>query len=329
MDSYLPSGVLEEFVSAYLDADFPEPSGGRSPETRLELAPHRNAKSMYEYRIEGHRIIAKVYDDVQDGVSAFEIWHALWSNGFGPGSIHRVPEPVAYLPGRQTLLIEPAAGTCLLPLVSRDPVACREGMGHAARWLADLHTSPVRVGQPDNSARILYRLARKLTRAVSRSPDLADSISSLISELGRRGDAFASGAPQQVVQTHGRYHCGHVFVGQDTVTVIDLDRAAPADLAKDVAEFLCRFRIEAWKDSVKRRFGEELGAVGTQVFVDEYHHASTRPLPGLLYYWSATLLGLLLDNTLKIHLDERIRSARQVQYEAEFAALPKLVADLG
>jgi aminoglycoside phosphotransferase (APT) family kinase protein len=172
-------------------------------------------------------------------------------------------------------------------------------------------------------------LARKLVRTAASCPELEQTIVKVVSELERRGEAYMSAGSQPLVQTHGRYHCGHVFVTPGAVTVIDVDRSAPADPAKDVAEFLCRFRIGASKKAIKRRLVDDLGAVGPRIFVEEYERAGTPRLPGLLFYWSATLLGLLADTAQKRHLDDDIRNARLAYYDSEFAELPELVANLG
>lgn len=329
MNSYLPSGVLESFVTEILRSEpnsFPD---GRGTISRDVMAAHRNAKSVYAYRYNGRRIIAKVYDDVQDGDSAYQVWRTIWTNGFGGDSMHRVPEPLIYLQERRTFLMEPASGTCPMPLVLREPGACREGMGHAARWLAALHSSPAPVGAPDNSARILYRLARKLVRTASHYPELEQTVTGLIAELGQRSDRFAADESPPRVQIHGRYHSGHVFVAPDAVTVIDMDRAAPSDPAKDVAEFLCRFRIEARKEAVKRRLDGDLGAVGARTFVDEYQQRARALRPSsLLYFWSATLVGIMVDTVHKQHLHDDIRKARMDFYESEFRELPQLVSEL-
>lgn len=234
---------------------------------------------------------------------------ALWNGGFGPESLHRVPEPLRYLPARRVLLMEAAPGECLLSLVSGSPEISADGMRGAARWLADLHTSPVRVGSPDNDARILYSVTRRFVRAAARHPYLEARLIALVSELERRGDAFAGSGPAAVVQTHGRYHCGHVFAGADTVTVIDLDRAAPGNPAKDVADFLTRFRIEAAKDAIKKGRGDDVASLGARTFLEEYERHRPLARPALLYYWSATLLTMMLRDVLKQHLDEEAWNA--------------------
>lgn len=328
MVSYLPDGMLDSFVAEYLRCDAYMASDDPGPFIRDELSPHRNTKTVFAHRYRNHGIIAKVYDEVDAGESAFAVSLALCMQGFGPDTHHRTPEPLAYLPEHRAFLMEPAAGICLLPLALRDPVACEEGMWHAARWLAHLHAAPVRVGPEDYPVRILYRLARKVVRAVAHLPDLVSRVTKLLIELSRRGDAYAALGPQPLVQTHGRYHCGHVFVTSDAVTVIDLDRAAIGDPAKDVGEFLCRFRIEASKEAAKRRLSQDLGSFGSRIFAEEYGGAVPLPHSGLLYYWSATLLGLLLDSTLKQHLGDDVRRARLVAHETGFALLPELVAEL-
>jgi len=80
---------------------------------------------------------------------------------------------------------------------------------------------------------------------------------------------------------------------------------------------------------VKRKLTDDLGTLGCRIFVDEYARASGLRLSGLLYYWSATLIGLLLDIAVKRHLPDDVRHARLTSYASEFAELPERVADLG
>lgn len=202
-------------------------------------------------------------------------------------------------------------------------------MRDAAGWLAELHTSPLRVGPPDDATRVLYSLARRAMGAVERHPQLAAPTVELVSELERRGNALAGRAPTAMVQTHGRYHCDHVFATAETATVVDLARAAPADPAKDVAEFLTRFRIEALKKAMKKGHGDDIADLGMRVFLEEYQRLNPQPLFGLLFYWSATLLVMMLHDVLKPHLDEEAGKARLALFAREFHQLPDVVTDLG
>lgn len=320
MQSYLPDGVLEEFVAQLDELD---------EEARCDVVTHRRVKNVWGYSVGGHRIVAKVYDDGDEGRDAFRIWRTLWTAGFGPGSVHRVPEPLTYLADRGVLLMEPAPGDCLLSLVFGAPQACADGMRAAASWLADLHTSTVRVGPSDNAARVLYSLTRRVARAVAQHPQLESTMFELVSELERRGDAFSKRGPSTVVQTHGRYHCEHVFVAAGAVTVVDVDRAAPGDPAKDVAELLTRFRIEALKLATKKGRRDDVAAPGTRAFVEHYQRHSPQELFGLLYYWSATLLTMMLRDVLKPHLDEAAWNRRLALFEHEFGELPGVVSELG
>jgi aminoglycoside phosphotransferase (APT) family kinase protein len=93
-------------------------------------------------------------------------------------------------------------------------------------------------------------------------------------------DALARDAVEgRAVQCHGQYRPIHVFVDGDgpsaaaraeRVTVIDLDRSAPGDPARDVAEFLHRLRTSAYSTTGSVAAAEEPG----RAFLDAYREAA-------------------------------------------------------
>jgi aminoglycoside phosphotransferase (APT) family kinase protein len=116
-------------------------------------------------------------------------------------------------------------------------------------------------------------------------------------------------------QTHGRYHARHVFVAPDAVTVIDLDRVALADPAKDLGEFLHRLRAQ----SRRARLGDEAANRAAHAFLEGYA-THTHAIPhGLVYYWSYSILSTLL-RLLEL---KRSKWERRLEfYQAEFEAVP-------
>jgi aminoglycoside phosphotransferase (APT) family kinase protein len=146
--------------------------------------------------------------------------------------------------------------------------------------------------------------------------------------LARLMDELAGRLPPQpateLVQTHGRYHLQHVYVTPERVTVIDLDRAAVADPAKDVGEFLHRLRADAMRRGVE----QEATDGATAAFVAAYVRAGGRPLVALQFYWSYSILFTLVARIGREDPDEKVR--REVEFFAdEFEAVPERVAAFG
>ena len=87
-----------------------------------------------------------------------------------------------------------------------------------------------------------------------------------------------------LVQSHGQYRPIHVFIGDATVTVIDLDRSRPCDPARDTAEFLHRLRMTTfWHTG-----SVEPADAPTQAFLAAYSStiADSACLANLQFHWA-------------------------------------------
>jgi aminoglycoside phosphotransferase (APT) family kinase protein len=230
-------------------------------------------------------LFGKTYSDGLGGHS-HRVLKALWEDGFGPASRHRVPEPIAFWPERNFLVMRAAGGGPLSALMSGDPVRWLEGVRGAARWLAALHRSPVRVGEPEPEWDSLkaFRLTVRLLKAAAARPREGAILRERLQVVKDRLKRLPAGRP--VVQTHGRYHHDHVFIGPEAVAVIDLDRSRPADPAKDAAEFVRVLRWTAFKSGLAASRAE----AATAAFLDEYLSRVPEAHAGLPYYWSSYLL---------------------------------------
>jgi aminoglycoside phosphotransferase (APT) family kinase protein len=92
------------------------------------------------------------------------------------------------------------------------------------------------------------------------------------------------------VQTHGRYHHDHVFIGPETTAVIDLDRCRPADPSKDVAEFIRVLRSHAFRLG----YSSERALEAVRAFLSEYLAQVPETAATLSCYLSAfSLLSFL------------------------------------
>jgi aminoglycoside phosphotransferase (APT) family kinase protein len=283
---------------------------------------HEHRHGIVEYRFDGvRRVFAKPVEDADEARATFEIQRALWQHGFGEGSRYAVAEPIAYLAEQGILLVGAAAGEPLREVWTRDPRASEDGVREAARWLAALHSSPLRLGPADEPANRAFHLAQRIALSAARRPPFGSTLAKLADEVARRLPAGTATPP---VQTHGRYHMQHVHVAPDRVTVIDLDRAAVADPAKDVGEFLHRLRADAMRRNVDRDAAER----ATAGFVEEYADAGGARLAALEFFWSYSILFTLVARVGRDDPDEKVR--REVEFFAgEFEAVPERIAAFG
>lgn len=267
--------------------------------------------------VEGQPLVVKLYPDRKDGAASYRILKTLWLQGFGPDSPYRVPEPLWWSASCGAIVMRYAPGKRLADHVPGE-IGRLEALLAAARWLARLHATSLRVGPGDERSCAAERLSRRMSKAVERRPQLGNVLRPRMEELARR-------APREELarcQTHGRFHAGHVFVDRDVVTVIDLDRAAPAPPAKDVAEFIHRTRAEAFK----RGWASHVAEDATRAFLEEYLRSSSVPLDGLAYFWSESLLATLLHAVRKRHLEADVWRDRIAFYVGEFDRVPERVA---
>jgi aminoglycoside phosphotransferase (APT) family kinase protein len=161
--------------------------------------------------------------------------------------------------------------------------------------LASLHRSPIRIGSPETDWGSLkvFRLTSRVIKAAAARPNDLDLMLDLLDAVEDRVMHLRDDRP--TVQTHGRYHHDHVYVGPASVVTIDLDWCRPSDPAKDVAEFLHNLRLEAFK----KRFDADRTEAATRAFLDEYLERVPETAETLGCYWGASvfhnLLGTLND----------------------------------
>ena len=90
-------------------------------------------------------MFAKLYRD-DSGKHAYQVLSALWSDGFGTTSRYRVAQPLAFMPDLNVMLARAAPGRELAAATTDEELVA--GAREAARWLLQLHRSPVRLGEP-------------------------------------------------------------------------------------------------------------------------------------------------------------------------------------
>ena len=220
------------------------------------------------------RVFAKLYRD-ESGKHAYRILTTLWQDGFGETSRYRVAQPLAFVPDLNLLLARAAPGKELAAANTDDELV--SGAREAARWLRQLHRSPVRLGAPRYPWEIYHKLLHRLAKAAATRPEQVETLL----EQADRLEEKARSLQLQLVQAHGQFRHIHVFLADDAVTVIDLDRCRPGDPARDVGEYIHRMRTKRYKASG----GSSRAEQATQALVEEYAAELPQNLVNLPFYW--------------------------------------------
>ncbi len=169
----------------------------------------------------------------------FSVMKTLRSNGFGQESNLRVPSPVLYIPALSFLMMEQAEGQPL-----REIFECRMDSGPyvkgAARWLAKLHNSNVRLdGEFFRDDEI--EASRRYARAGSwLLPTLKSDIQSISNQLIDAQKTLPLHARKPI---HGDYHPRNIIVSPDLTTVIDFEEARMGDPAFDLGYFVAQTKM--------------------------------------------------------------------------------------
>lgn len=225
------------------------------------------------------RVFAKLYASngtgAAHGAHSFKVLRALWNDGCGRESRYRVSEPLGFYPELNMLLIRGAEGVLVASAETDEELA--HGSREAARWIAQMHASPVRVGETRYPWEVYHKLMHRLAKAAANNPHLVDDLI----EMSDRFEELARKVKLHFVQAHGQYRHIHVFVGDETVTVIDLDRSRPSDPAQDLGEYIHRMRTKRFKATR----GESRAEEGTRTFLAEYGALLPENLINLPYYW--------------------------------------------
>src|SRR6266516_1086091 len=201
------------------------------------------------------RVFAKLYRD-DSGQHAYRVLTTLWRDGFGETSRYRVAQPLAFIPELNLMLVRGAPGREVASATTDEELAA--GAREAARWLLQLHSSPIRLGEPRYPWEVYHKLLHR-----------------------RAKEAAARKLKLQLVQAHGQFRHIHVFLAEDAVTVIDLDRCRPGDPARDVGEYIHRMRTKRYKASGGKSRAEQ----ATQAFLEEYGAELPQNLLNLPFYW--------------------------------------------
>lgn len=220
----------------------------------------------------GHSVFAKIFP-FDDGSEVYRKLKEFRGAGFGADSRYQSVEPLAWYDEQKLLLCEGAPGTDVEVLFDLDREAWQRGVAESGAWLGRFHTSGLSIGTPKPLlvTSELTSLAKRMAKAVAEHPEHLEVALGNLKVL----DAFAERTQDGLtVQSHGQFRMKHVFLAgpahSDQVTVIDLDRSAPADPSRDVAEYIQRMR----SDLVELHGAVDAVNAATRDFLETYTSAT-------------------------------------------------------
>ncbi|MBI5584541.1 MAG: aminoglycoside phosphotransferase family protein [Deltaproteobacteria bacterium] len=242
------------------------------------------------YRLQGEVLaFGKRYSSPNEP-SAFRVTCRLREAGFKDGP-YQVVEHLAYITEHHLLVTRKAPGRPLMDFIGEQGPGVLEKVRRAARWLVRLHESPLRVGSPESlwGSLKLFPIVRRLAKLAAQKPADKDLLLDRIDRLFKKATA-QTGAVPPVVQIHGSFHCEHIYLDDERVTVIDFDKSRQGNPAQDLAEFLSLWRRRTFKQAGSVTPAEE----STRAFIEEYAAHLPDNLSDLAVYWAGAVFHDLL-----------------------------------
>ena len=177
-------------------------------------------------------LIGKVY--ATDRRDVYRVMKQLSENGFGPGAEFSIPQPIAFIPELQLLLLEKVEGPLTTEIFLKGNAdECARVAERCAHWLAHFHAHAPRIGPVFVLTNELleswaHRLAKRAEQVIAKALLLFERLA----VIGIKRDGV------EACSCHGTY-CHYQIILNDTRTVtLDWDGYCVADPTLDVARFM-------------------------------------------------------------------------------------------
>ncbi len=188
-------------------------------------------------------LYCKLYPD-ESGLHAHQVLKALWEEGFDATKRYQVSEPLCFIDAYNLLVTRQVRGECLDDMLAMDADRAMAGVREAAKWLLRLHRASIRIGHSDHVWYMVKKLSERLSRVLVSCPEELEMLMAMLERLSGAERASTS----EVVQVHGQFRPIHVFLSDEAVSVIDLDRSHPSDdPSQDLGEFVHRLRTKVYR----------------------------------------------------------------------------------
>jgi hypothetical protein len=296
---------------------------GSAREVRTQILKRHRTRCTFEiqWRAENasRSVIGKVWRT--DRADIFRAMVAVRRAGFGPDEAISIPEPLAYVPELNLLLLEKVAGPrvkdVLLTAAQPERVQAAE---QCARWLARFHAAAPRVGEPCRVDDVLD--------AVDEWSQPFDAAGGVLAAQARRLrgqiQAVAGGLETtELCAGHGHFTSGQVLVtagrpvvvdsavalgltgieklAEDRTVAFDFDDLAVADPCRDVASFVVHLKRLALQYPASRAALRQAADVFLQTYLARRRRNARRNLP---FYASARCLRLARRDVEKDSIEQ-------------------------
>ena len=181
-----------------------------------------------------HPLIGKIY--AQDRSDVYQAMEAIARAGFGPRAEFSIPQPLAFLPALNLLLLEKVQGVRAKEIFTGGNERDRaEAAERCALWLAQFHKVAPLSGPILDLNRHFLSLEQWLRRIAELGELLSDKAGRLLERLKARASMLG---PVKMCAGHGSYKPAQVILANGRTVTCDWDSYDVADPCRDLARFI-------------------------------------------------------------------------------------------
>jgi hypothetical protein len=275
-----PASVLA-VVQALRQFDAFRPQACES--TVVKYVPAKRLVMRHELRgADGRKMLVfgKTYAH-DHGAGIHAVTARIWEAGQGDPDAFASPEPLAWLPEHNTLLLGALPGTAAIAALDRE-VDLRAPMVQAGRGLARIHKSGVGDLEPWTATHEFENFIKATEMLQRYDPELQASICRLRA-LGQA--AMASIEPVAPVSIHGAFRFTQLLAYRGRLALVDFDGFRSGHPLIDVGSFAAHLLyMEAKGELDERRTREAVRA-----FADAYAASAPWGAPRRALHWYAAI----------------------------------------
>ena len=262
-------------------------------------------------RGDGKRLLlyTKTYAHAR-GASIHAVMRALWERAAGDPEALTCPEPLAWLPEANTLVLRALPGTAAIGAL--DPATIEHDMAQAGRGLARLHTSGVTGLEPWSSADELQNLEKAAGSLERYDPDLGPVLSRVLSGARAELGALTTGP---AVPIHGAFRFTQLLTYRDRLALVDFDGFKQGHPMCDVGSFAAHL----WYLHAKHELDADTAQAAVRAFTAGYRSVAPwgTPEPALRGYTAVQLVAKHVQKCVKRLKDDGDSKIQQMLQLAE------------
>jgi len=208
--------------------------------------------------------IGKMYSDPVRATRVFTVMQQMVELGFGRDATDgiRIPHPYGYLDELQMIVMEDVPGSQLKEDLSAPRFV--DDLQAAARALVKIHRCPIKTDSAHQEKtekkyqheEQIAALDEWVTKAVQVYPEAKESIEQTFRTIAALDHDLDDVEPTLV---HASFSLREVLVGDNGVTIVDLDRLCNADPALDLGKLLANLKHKSDEDGLPQELIHDYG----------------------------------------------------------------------